>query len=566
MKKLISLLLVLVLTFSLSVPAFAADAYEADYSVPIIKIRGNGGSLYNADGTQIWPLQLDATTEEIAEMVAGVIFPHFFNGILFDEWDAYYDAFYEAVLPIFDDMALDGNGNPQNGSGISEADRQTNEARRYQDTKNWYGDGKYHAESYTYWYDWRLTPYDVIDDLHDYITCIMETTGSDQVSIDGLCLGTAYVWAYLEKYGDLGHIKNVLFDVGISEYTAAADVFCGRVELDADALQRFANEYVDPDATEISDLMETGLFVNEVILTSIDLLNQTGVIDSGIDLFDKLYQKIYEGLVPKLAIASVGTTASYWACMTAEDYVTARAFVFGDENSEMYQNYEGFIQKIDNYYEKVLCHKDDIVEKCQAAGVHFGALAKYGYQYYPFVESQDELADFKSLTKYATLGATCAKVGETLSDEYIAAQEAAGLGKYISNDKQIDTSTALFKDSTWVIKNATHDNWTISQDFAHQFLWGTNVTVESLESKTDGVKYTRFMVFDEENVCPEDASEAVLLSYLKPMTDENCGVTQWENMTTEEKSLKTILLSLFKWLSAVFKFLQYTFSGLLETQ
>lgn len=563
MKKLISVILVAVLMLSFTVPAFATDAYEADYSVPIIRIRGNGGSLYNEDGTKIWPLQLDATTEEIVEMVSGVIFPHFFNGILFDRWDAYYDAFYEAVLPIFDEMALDGNGNPQNGSGISAEDKLENETRRYQDTKDWYGDGRYHAENYTYWYDWRLTPYDIIDDLHDYITCVMKTTGSDQVSIDGLCLGSAYVWAYLEKYGDQGHIKNVLFDVGISEYTAATDAFCGRVKLDADALQRFANEYIDPDPTEISDPLETSLLLNDVILSSIDLLNKTGVIDIGISLFDELYQKIYEGLVPKLAIATVGTTASYWACMSAEDYVTAKAFVFGDENSEMYQNYKGFIEKIDNYYNKVICHKDDIVEKCQAAGVHFGALAKYGYQYYPFVESQNELADFKSLTKFATFGATCAKVGETLSDEYIATQEAAGLGKYISNDKQIDTSTALFKDSTWVIKNATHDNWTISQDFSQQFLWGTNVTVESLANKTDGIKYTRYMVFDENNVCPEDAPESVLLSYLKPMTDENCGVTQWDDMTEGEGKL-SMLTSLFKWVRAIIDLIMNTFRNLLR--
>lgn len=553
MKKLLCIVLSVLLISVTVIPCFAAEiTYEADYSVPIVRIRGNGGALYNEDGTQIWPLNLDATTEEIAEIVAGVLFPHFFNGILFGQWDEYYDAFYEAVLPIYDEMAFDCDGNPKNGSGIGPEAESRNYSSCRRDAKNDRGDGRYYASSYTYSYDWRCTPYDIVDDLHEYILNVMYSTGSSQVSIDGLCLGSAYVWAYLEKYGELGHIKNVLFDVGISEYTAVADILCGRVELDADALERYLNEKVDPDATEISDLLETGPFINEIILSSVNLLNETGAINSGIDLFDKLYEEIYEGLVPKLGLASVALTPSYWACMSAEDYVTAKAFVFGNEGSEKYNEYALYIDKIDEYYKKVLLHKEDILQKCESKGVHFGAIAKYGFQYYPLVPQQDELADYKSITKYATFGATCAKIGETLGDEYIAKKTAEGLGKYISPDKQIDTSTARFKDSTWVIKNATHDNWDISDDLAHQFLWGTGVTVESLEANPDN-SYSRYMIYDPDNTIDP---YVYIPGLLVEMTEENCNTSQWGQAEQEaEGSLWSRLASLFRWLTSIFKLL-----------
>ena len=129
----------------------------------------------------------------------------------------------------------------------------------------------------------------------------------------------------------------------------------------------------------------------------------------------------------------------------------------------------------------------------------------------------------------------------------------AGLSKYISPDNQVDTSTARFKDSTWVIKNATHDNRDVAEDLTHQFLWGTNVTVESLESKLDGKHYTRFMLYDSEKT--RESNDGFDANLLVPMTEENCTVTQWEDVHHgKESTLFTKLASLFRWLTSILRF------------
>lgn len=50
--KIISMALAVVMAFSLTVPAFAADRIENEQT-PIIYIRGNGEPLYNAQGERI---------------------------------------------------------------------------------------------------------------------------------------------------------------------------------------------------------------------------------------------------------------------------------------------------------------------------------------------------------------------------------------------------------------------------------------------------------------------------------------------------------------------------------
>ena len=157
---------------------------------------------------------------------------------------------------------------------------------------------------------------------------------------------------------------------------------------------------------------------------------------------------------------------------------------------------------------------------------------------YPFVESQNEIGDSMVCVESASFGATCANVGEKLSDEYIAERTALGYGDYISADGQIDLSTARFKDTTYVIKNLHHDNWIPDEGIIENFLYSTNLTTD-----TDTV-YSRFMVYNEET------------EELETMTEENCNVSQWNGTEDKKEStLITKLMALFKWLKAIFQYL-----------
>lgn len=551
MKKIIALVLTAVMTLSLALPA--AAVLDADYNVPTILIRGDGSDIVNAEGETIWPVAIgdeEGDTSEIVNSVAKVLLPHFPTGLLTGNWDAYYEAFYQEMLKYFGDTRLDGNGEPvSKGSQIGPWFIQDNENSKKTDKKR---NGRYDYSAYVYHYDFRLSPFDHMKELDEYIMAIMNTTKAKQVNLVGRCLGGGFLMCYLDYYvnkvettGCAPYLKNVMFQATVhNDCSPLSDSFSGNIALDGDALQRFLHEYIDTDKTTVDGVLDTAVFLNDVILTSYNLLNEVGVVDIlFIKPLEDLYEELYAGLTPKLLEALMGTWAGYWTAVDTNDFDTALELVYGKQGSEKRTEYAGLVDKLIQYDEQIAARQDEIFDKCEALGVHFGVLAKYGYQMYPFVKSQDMLADSMVTLESSAFGATTAKVGETLSDKYIAERIALGYGDYISADKQVDLSTARFKDTTYVIKNLHHDNWTPDRDIINNFVWSTNLTTD-----TDTV-YSRFMVYNDET------------EKLEKMTEENCNVSQWGGVEDKKEStLITKLMALFKWLKSIFQYIINGFS------
>ena len=532
------------MTLSLALPASAV--LDADYNVPTILIRGDGTDIVNAEGEMIWPVAIgdeEGDTNEIVTSVAKVLLPHFPNGLLANQWDGYYEAFYQEMLKYFGDTRLDGNGEPLNGSKIAPAFENENKANRTRDNKR---NGRYDYLAYQYHYDFRLSPFDHMEELDSYITDVMKTTGAKQVNLVGRCLGGGFLMCYLDYYVQKvesgkckPYIKNVMFDATVhNDCGPLTDSFSGHIALDSDALQRFLHEYIDTDKTTVDGVLDTATFLNDVILTSYNLLNEVGVVDLMlIEPIETLYAKLYAGLTPKLLEALMGTWAGYWSAIDTEQFDEALELVYGKEGSEKRTEYAGLVEKLIRYDEQIAQRQDEILDKCEEYGVHFGAIVKYGYQMYPFIESQNMIGDSMVTVESSSFGATTAKVGKTLSDEYIAERTELGFGAYISADKQIDLSTARFKDTTYVIKNLHHDNWTPDHSVINNFLWSTNLTTD-----TDTV-YSRFMVYNDET------------EKLEKMTEENCNVSQWGGVEDKKEStLITKLMALFKWLKALLEY------------
>lgn len=550
MKKLISLILSLCLIFTLALPALAVSPLNPDYNVPTITIRGDGTDIYDSTGTEVvWPVSFgddEGDMDTLVNSVLDVIFPHLVTGLITGNYDGYYEAFYQAMLPLFEDAHLDKNGEASNGTIIDPEDTADNQESMIYDKKYWYGDDRYGMGDYTFHYDWRLSPLELVSEFDAFIKGVMKITKAKKVNLVGVCLGGCTLMAYLDFYldelekGVTPYIKNVFFDATVvNDCDAFTDVFTGNITLDADALQRFLDEYVDKDEMSFEGLADSVPFLNEIIFTSYELLKETHVVTGLFDSVEDFYKTIYVGLVPKLAIASYATFPGYWASVQAEYYEQARSFVFGEPGDERYEEYKGLIAKNDAYHEKVGSRIDDIILECQdKADIHFGALAKYGRQLYPFIKSQNELADNLVTLESASFGATTCLVGETLSDDYIASRIELGYGDYISADKQVDLSTSLLKDTTWIIKNSSHYNFKDEQAVVNNFLWSTNLTTNS-----EGA-HPRFMLFDPET---ETLSE---------LTVEN-NVDFWEDspITEEESTIWTKLAALMRWLTAMFKFI-----------
>lgn len=563
MKKLISVLLVIIMAFSCAMPAFASKGVE---HLPIIVLVGDGTQIYMPDETaengerNVWDDLFDTVSGEgkIVESVANILLPFLTEGLLFDKWDNYYDVFYEEIAPLFDPLRMDGDGNPRYNTGLGKEDLHNNATSCKQNPYLW--NGVYGTNDYVFRYDWRRDPVEVADELHEYILKVMDTTQKNspnkRVNIAANCLGGSYVLAYLAKYGTDGHIKNVFFNATVGNGTdLLTDAYCGDIVLNDAALQRFLYQNAEKDGESLAGLLKTTPFINELVLTSYDLLAQTGVVESLGLTFDSLYQKIYAGLVPKLAIAIFATMPGYWSVVLPERYEEARDFVFGKEGDEMYEEYKGLVGKLDNYYETVSSKKLGIIEKCQAAGVHFGASAKYGYQMYPFVKSQSELGDQLVDLEHASFGATVApNVYATLSDEHIQAAIKGGTDKYISPDNMVDASTSIFKNSLWILKNVSHDNTSFDYPLIAEFCRNTEFTINS------SAKYPQYHILLPDTMERDLETGALSNSTgdVVPMTKENCNLTIWDEMPEESKEEPTIgsrIIAFFRWLTAMIKFI-----------
>lgn len=533
MKKFVSVLLAAIMVFALFVPVSAVSVMTRS-TYPIVYFRGNSEDIVDEDGNVVYDFEVDGET---IKQMAKKILPYFVTGYLTNDFDEYYKVFGEEMSKLYEKCLLDGDGNPQYGTGISEAQKQANIKEMNTNYAN--GSGTFNINSYDFANDWRLDPLSTVDEVDEYINGVLKATGKKKVSLACKCLGGDLILAYLAKYGT-EKINAVCFGSTVAfGGDLVNDAFSGRMTVDGDSLSRFTNDRFVMKALGNYDEVVRN-FINETV----NLANATGLADGATDAFMKLlYNKLYKGLVPALATATYGTWPGYWTMVTADRYEEAKAFVFGDESSEKYQHYAGLIEKLDNYDREVRQRIPELLKSAEADGVNICIVSKYGFQMPPFIESLDEQGDVWTTTRFSSLGATVSKIGTTLSDEYIESRKALGLEKYISPDKQIDASTCVFPEYTWFIKNAVHDDWTKEED-------RIIITVSSAEERItvdDIDDRPRFLVYDKD-------SDTVY-----PMTEENCNTETYEVDGKPKHELLNSLTVLFRWLKTAFEFFKQLF-------
>ncbi|MDD6011634.1 MAG: hypothetical protein PUC33_02185 [Oscillospiraceae bacterium] len=550
MKKIISLFLSLLLICTALVPLASAsdkivvtgqvDVYETKGHVPVIRILGDGEPLYDADGNKIFHLRsiLDGDTgsdsakdddnSQLLASVANVLLPFLIEGLLNDEWDAYYENLEKEVGELFDDAKLDKDGNPVNGTGISKERQEYMANAIKRDTK--IKRGYYDINDYRFWYDWRLDPRENAMKLNKYIDEVIAITGCPKVSIIASCIGTIVTTTYVQKFG-VDKIHGIAFTGSVANGSEMlSECISGRFDTDGNAINRI-----------LMDCAYTGfLDLDPFVNASIDLVVKTGLFDLvENDIRDKLYDKLVAGVTSALALSTFYTWPCYWAAVTKEDYPNALNYVFGPEGSEKRQEYAGLIAKLNGYHEEVRLNIDTIVKSIGEGGANFGVISKYGFQLMPICESYDAVGDQFVSVNRASYGATSSTIYDTLSKEYIASKDPA----YISPDKQIDASTCLLPENVWFVKNSSHSKYSTPE---------TKILYEIVEADrqltVDDFDVGRFSVYDYDT------------NTLSKMTTENCDTEQWEtNIVTEKpqnwiERLLGFLTALFAWLEALIKF------------
>ncbi len=551
MKKIISVTLALIMLFAVMAPAASAADTYGEERLPIIYIRGNGEDLYDADNNlvaaELKDLSLGGDDEEggidkevIVETAVNILKPFVLEGMLFDKWDNYGQAIYDEISPLFEAAFLDENGNTKNGVGVS--------AQKLADSEYRANHASYGGE-YDFIYDWRLSPYDHVDRLDKFIDDIIRSSGAPRVNIFARCMGGSLLMAYLEKYGSEGKVKNVMFcDVLSNGKALASKAMSGKVYFDATEIERYMGQLnhmseVGKGSLEITDVLY------EIVYDTMEFFNQVYVTDMALGSVEELYNKLYKALIPSLLHASgMATQVNYWTMVYDEDFDEALDLMYGEEGSELRTKYAGLIDKVEYYREHVTKKLDELYVKYKEEyKIHVGFQAKYGYMDVPIIEDADKTGDGTVALEDAAYKVTAARVGKTLSEDYIAVRVAEGKGKYISADKEVDASTCIFPDTTWIIKNAHHDFFRPGDAIARWFLNGTNVTIDTAPET-----YPQFMRYYEQ---PDENGKCV------PLTEDNCEDYEWVSAPTEEPTVATRLIAMFRFFTRILDFFKAIVQG-----
>lgn len=545
-KKVLSLMLCIIMlasTLSLAMTAFAEDGKCNCGVTPVLYIKGRT-NIYKdpslgIDSENMAETNFSGLKDNIPEIALNLV-TTLGMGFLTDNWDAYCDAIFETVAPVYDQYKLSDEGEINNKSGIAQhwqlKDRielcKTEEGGiKKMHTKN----AKEWAQFIQFQYDIRLDPRKNADDLNTYIEFIKEETGHDKINIVCRCEGNVIVNAYLAKYGHKSIESLVMYNSIAMGAEIADDLYSDNVRFDPDAMNRFINTFLDTSP------------VMDLIKATVNLLAFNGVLGEGLEFIEDGYYNISKNIMPRLIREIFGTCPGWWGMISPEVYEDAKAFVLLSNNED--GKYDKLIQKLDEYNE-IKKKAPDLLKAAQADGVRVHILAKYGDQMYPVIENYETLGDgVVSLYKQTFQGATASKIKGTLSDDYIAERVEAGFGKYISADKMVDGSTAPFADYTWYVKELRHDVYPHSVDFMVLDLFSSKDYVKATEPFTgDHGTYTQYMLY-EATFEEQSYGKVEEVGTLTPLTEENKDVTKDTTDTTSKFPV------LFSWIFALINFI-----------
>jgi len=477
MRKFVSIVLAIVLMFSVCMPAFAAGSVGAENEptppeYPLIVIRGvNFMNEYLDVGTKNERIY-------IPPIKASDIFAAVFKGAAAYAVTSDKKKFLTPVLDYLNEtfkyIACDKNGDSVYNVGVYEYPLS---AANYEDFP--LGDdheegilteavNRYGAEYVYYFnYDWRIDPLDAADKINEMIERALLDHGCDKVNIICCSMGGVMTVGYLYKYG-YDKVNKIVFLSAVLDGTyMVSDVYQGKINFNPVYAYNFLRE---------------GLGLPFIAKILVDILYKAGVIDRLCELLNSFVAEETQFVLDYTVRDIFGTVSSWWALVIKEEIDDAVNYMFPTD--EMKEEYSGLLQRIERIKE-MLYAKDELLRNAKADGVGIFVLASYDKPLFPFYERSGSIGDGLETARMAG-GAITAEYGKTLDVEE---------SEFLSPDKMVDVSTVLFPDSTWIIKNAPHVACKVGSDFA-EFMFclidtEVNMTVYS------NPRYPRFLCVDK---------------------------------------------------------------------
>ncbi|MBE6774349.1 MAG: lysophospholipase [Ruminococcaceae bacterium] len=470
MKRIISLALSLILAFSLCVPAFAANE-TVDYNGdPIVVVRGidfaglvkdDGSKAITVDAFDVFNLVLDIGSYKAR-----------------GDKDATINAIVQFGKNLFSDVACDKEGNPLNPDVhipkfLTSADKIDLSGDEWADTAvglfrslaNRFG-GK---NVYLYTFDWRLSPSALADDLNSFLELVKTETGKDKLDIAACSMGGMITTAYIDKYGTDSLDSVVFLSSAHNGGDIVGSAFTGDLSIGGDMLSSF-----------VISKVSTNWFL-KILIKLLDIL---GIVDSLANFVDDVITTHKDIIYDDFLCETFATAYGLWSLIPDEYFDEAVKLFF--EGKEGYDTALAEIEKVRSF----VTGTEEILAKATASDTKISFVSHYNSAQLPIYSSCDMHGDGVLESKRTSGNGTFAKYGETLTDSELEGVPA----EFISPDRVVNASTCLYKDVTWIVKNAKHVGCKDNSDHTEFAIW--LLTQDVQPTVTTNPAYPRFMNTD----------------------------------------------------------------------
>ena len=478
MKKTISLILAVILAFSMLLPASAAGTDAAATAVnydgdPIVVVRGidfaglvkaDGSSAISVDPFAVLDLILDIGGYRIVNNKLGTA-----------------KAIAAFGKSIFKDLLCDQNGNSIN-SGVHipkyydcGANLDLSDDSVWADTAVGLFRSltrKYGGENvYLYTFDWRKSPSALADDLNAYFTMVKSKTGASKLDVAACSMGGMVTTAYVDKYGTDVFDSVVYLSAAHNGADIVGSAFTGDLTISGNDLCDFLVSKVG------------GNFFVKFIVKILDIL---GFVDRIAGFVNDVLASYGDVIYDEFLCEVFRTTYGLWGLVPDEYFDDAVEVFYRSVDRNEYSVALAEIAKVKEF----VTSTEAIVAKLPAAGVKTSFVSHYNRNQLPIYSKSYLHGDGVLESARTSAGATFANFGQTLTDAQIAGVAA----EYISPDRVVNASTCLYPASTWIINGAGHVGCKDNSDHTEFAIWllaqDTQPTVYSNPA------YPRFMNCD----------------------------------------------------------------------
>lgn len=489
MKKrniIISVCLVAVMLVTMLVPAFAAWGQDDCQcgKAPVIQVRGIGETLY-VNGEEVFSAK---------NIIAGIlpVLPQLAQYLAdTNNIDLFINAAQQAVTTIFAPVMYDNDGNRENVVTVADCSapinsdtdlglNPTSEQTLAYMLNQELGDN----HSYIFTYDWTANPYDVANQLGEYIEMVKEKSGHSKVSLCAESMGGAVVNAYIARNPlAVTSIETIVMsNSAFNGLAMIGQLFTGNTDINGAKLGELIKQEILGNAEYAALVPSVGLFVG--------LAEMADTIIAA-DTDNRIYNEI---LIPVF-----GYIPSFWSLVPADKYDDAENFMLKNAGANLKRFVAG--------YQSVVSGTTARVQLCQTiTDINYYNVSNYNKYIAPVTPTADWNSDGVIETINTSGFATVANMEETLDitygGDYVDAKAEFDANKEeflannpsISPDFVVDASTCQVPTQTWFIKNLGHIAYGMNDGTGDFYVWLLTSTERyTIESNPD---YPQFMYYN----------------------------------------------------------------------